>query len=170
MFLSNTNIDATGLKPRFELDLNYPQRLDSNYPLDYPDSNCTRTQSKEFLDIQATIECICVYSLWNAYVTWQEYTDKYRFWTFFLHDLKWKKNNKKLQSGSDFPLVKFLTLYQDLLGILQILKPSSLQIPNFCKWSSRWNGFTPSKSVAIVRKPFPLFIQYMTDVKHCYKL
>ena len=110
-FLSNTNIDATGLKPRFELDLNYPQRLDSNYPLDYPDSNCTRTQSKEFLDIQATIECICVYSLWNAYVTWQEYTDKYRFWTFFLHDLKWKKNNKKLQSGSDFPLVKFLTLY-----------------------------------------------------------
>ena len=58
MFLSNTNIDATGLKPRFELDLNYPQRLDSDYPLDYPDSNCTRTQSKEFLDIQETIECI----------------------------------------------------------------------------------------------------------------
>ena len=102
MFLSNTNIDATGLKPRFELDLNYPQRLDSNYPLDYPDSNCTRTQSKEFLDIQATIECICVYSLWNAYVTWQEYTDKYRFWTFFLHDLKWKKTTKNCSLGLIF--------------------------------------------------------------------
>ena len=54
-------------------------------------SDFALASSKEFLDIQATIECGW---LWNVYVTWQEHTDKYR-------NLSGEDKNKKREYGKN---------------------------------------------------------------------